>query len=74
MLSGVRLLSTDLEDALERGLRVRLLTTDYLRTTEPDALARLLDLSESHGVSMRIRVFSDPHDELPPKGVPLLVE
>jgi superfamily II DNA or RNA helicase len=66
MLSGVHLIGPDLEDALERGLQVRLLTTDYLQTTEPDALARLLDLTETY--SLEVRVFSDPTTSFHPKG------
>lgn len=37
MLSGVRLVEGSLQDALDRGLQTRLLTTDYLGTTEPEA-------------------------------------
>jgi HKD family nuclease len=68
MLSGVRLMEADLQDAIERGLRVRLLTTDYLQTTEPDALARLLDLVETYDNNIEIRVFSDPSTSFHPKG------
>jgi superfamily II DNA or RNA helicase/diadenosine tetraphosphate (Ap4A) HIT family hydrolase/HKD family nuclease len=68
MLSGVRLIEADLQDAIERGLRVRLLTTDYLQTTEPDALGRLLDLVETYENSIEIRVFSDPSTSFHPKG------
>jgi diadenosine tetraphosphate (Ap4A) HIT family hydrolase/HKD family nuclease len=68
MLSGVRLIALDLEDALERDLRVRLLTTDYLQTTEPDALARLLDLVETYDDALSVRVFSDPTTSFHPKG------
>jgi superfamily II DNA or RNA helicase/diadenosine tetraphosphate (Ap4A) HIT family hydrolase len=68
MLSGVRIVGSALEDALDRGLRTRLLTTDYLQTTEPDALARLLDLVESHPDALSVRVFSDPSTSFHPKG------
>jgi diadenosine tetraphosphate (Ap4A) HIT family hydrolase len=47
MRSGLDLIGPDLEDALDRGMAVRVLTTDYLQTTEAVALARLLDLVES---------------------------
>jgi diadenosine tetraphosphate (Ap4A) HIT family hydrolase/HKD family nuclease len=68
MLSGVRLMEADLQDALERGMRVRLLTTDYLQTTEPDALARLLDVVEANENCIDVRVFSDPSTSFHPKG------
>ena len=42
---GVEVVSSALADGLEGGLRVRLLTSDYLDVTEPDALKRLLDLA-----------------------------
>jgi diadenosine tetraphosphate (Ap4A) HIT family hydrolase len=47
MLSGDRLVEGSLQDALDRGLQTRLLTTDYLGTTEPEALSRLIDLAEA---------------------------
>lgn len=74
MHSGVRVIDAGLEDALERGMRVRLLTTDYLSTTEPEALARLLDLSETFQAtadipgSLDVRVFSDAMTSFHPKG------
>lgn len=67
MVSGVRLIGLGLEDALERGLRARFLTTDYLQNTEPDALARLLDLVETYGEAFKVRVFSDPTTSFHPK-------
>jgi superfamily II DNA or RNA helicase/HKD family nuclease len=45
--SGVSYLSTAIADGLDRGLRVRLLTSDYLDVTDPFALEQLLDLSET---------------------------
>ena len=42
--SGVRLLQPRLQDLLERGGRLRVVTGDYLDVTEPSALRRLLDL------------------------------
>jgi superfamily II DNA or RNA helicase/diadenosine tetraphosphate (Ap4A) HIT family hydrolase len=68
MRSGLQLIGADLEDALERGLHIRLLTTDYLQTTEPDALARLLDLTETYDEAIQVRVFSDPVTSFHPKG------
>lgn len=68
MRSGVGLIEAALEDALDRGLIIRLLTTDYLQTTEPQALARLLDLTEISEDRLQIRVFSDPSTSFHPKG------
>ena len=42
--SGVRLLQPRLQDLLDRGGRLRVVTGDYLDVTEPSALRRLLDL------------------------------
>jgi len=43
--TGVKLLRLDLEDALRRGVHVRVLTGDYLAITAPEALRALLDLA-----------------------------
>jgi superfamily II DNA or RNA helicase/HKD family nuclease/diadenosine tetraphosphate (Ap4A) HIT family hydrolase len=43
--SGVGFLSSALADALEQGLHLRLLTSDYLDVTDPLALEQLLDLA-----------------------------
>src|SRR6516225_8630296 len=45
MKSGLDQIHGGLVDALDRGATVRMLTTDYLTVTDPDALARLLDLA-----------------------------
>ena len=45
--SGLQLVQPHLQDVLDRGGRVRLVTGDYLGATDPDALVRLLDLSGS---------------------------
>jgi superfamily II DNA or RNA helicase/diadenosine tetraphosphate (Ap4A) HIT family hydrolase len=68
MRSGIVLIGPDLEDALDRGMAIRLLTTDYLQTTEPGALARLLDLAESSLGRLQLRIFSDPTTSFHPKG------
>ncbi len=44
--SGVELLYPHFRELLDRNGRLRLLTSDYLGITEPDALVRLLDLEE----------------------------
>jgi len=46
--SGVELLEGDWVDALRRGARVRLLTSDYLNLTSAHALQRLLTLHTAH--------------------------
>ena len=43
--SGVDAIEENLRDLLARGGRLRILTGDYLDVTDPDALARLLDLA-----------------------------
>jgi len=45
---GVALLREDLEDALRRGVQVRVLTGDYLGITAPEALRTLLELTDEH--------------------------
>lgn len=66
-MSGLILLVGPLEDALERGARVRILTTDYLRLTEPAALARLHDLVKDDSDAISVRVFHDPRVSFHPK-------
>lgn len=70
MKSGLALIADRLDQALERGAHVRILTTDYLHVTDADALARLLDLSETAEAmagSMSVRVFSDTLTSFHPK-------
>ena len=43
--SGLQLIEAHLQDLLDRGGKLRILTGDYLGTTDPDALLRLLDLN-----------------------------
>jgi superfamily II DNA or RNA helicase/diadenosine tetraphosphate (Ap4A) HIT family hydrolase/HKD family nuclease len=60
MKSGLEMIRGGLADALDRGARLRVLTTDYLAVTDPDALARLLDLAEIRPETAATRVFQDP--------------
>lgn len=53
---GVDALYPYLEECLERGGRLRLITGDYRNATEPDALRRLLDLG-TNGGDAQFRVF-----------------
>lgn len=43
--SGLQLIQSYLQDVLDRGGKLRIVTGDYLGATDPDALLRLLDLS-----------------------------
>src|SRR5580700_941818 len=51
--SGLELIQSYLQDLLDRGGKLRVVTGDYLGTTDPDALLRLLDL----GGQSECRVF-----------------
>lgn len=67
MKSGVDLIYGGLVDALDRGAKVRVLTTDYLTVTDADALARLLDLAETRPGAIATRVFQDQATSFHPK-------
>jgi superfamily II DNA or RNA helicase/diadenosine tetraphosphate (Ap4A) HIT family hydrolase len=67
MKSGLEQVHGGLLDALDRGAKVRVLTTDYLTVTDADALARLLDLAELHPEVIATRVFHDPATSFHPK-------
>jgi superfamily II DNA or RNA helicase/diadenosine tetraphosphate (Ap4A) HIT family hydrolase/HKD family nuclease len=67
MKSGLEQVHGGLLDALDRGARVRVLTTDYLTVTDADALARLLDLAELRPDAIATRVFHDPATSFHPK-------
>ena len=58
MKSGLEQLHGGLVDALDRGARIRVLTTDYLTVTDADALARLLDLAEVRREAIATRRLS----------------
>ena len=57
MKSGLARILGPLEDALDRGARVRVLTTDYLAITDPDALTQLADLAEGGDRRLEVRLF-----------------
>ncbi|WP_436793845.1 DEAD/DEAH box helicase family protein [Actinospongicola halichondriae] len=67
MKSGLGIIDRHLDEAIERGTQLRVLTTDYLDVTDPDALARLLDLHEIHGNKVQVRIFSEPGRSFHPK-------
>jgi superfamily II DNA or RNA helicase/diadenosine tetraphosphate (Ap4A) HIT family hydrolase len=61
MQSGLDRLEPHLREFLEKRGRLRLLTGDYLGVTEPEALARLLDIQGDR----RIRVFETTRPPVP---------
>ncbi len=70
MRSGVRLIADRLELALQRGARIRIITTDYLSITDPDALIQLLDLADHPGLEdgqLQVKAFHDPAVSFHPK-------
>ncbi len=58
MKSGLARILRPLEDALDRGAQVRILATDYLAITDPDALTQLADLAEGGDRRLEVRLFS----------------
>ena len=70
MKSGVNLIASHLEVALQRGARIRIITTDYLSITDPDALTQLLDLADRPDLGdgqFQVKVFHDPKVSFHPK-------
>ena len=69
MRSGLNLVRESLEKALQRGAKIRILTTDYLMTTDPSALGLLLDIqeTEAYGSNLLVRIFSDSSTSFHPK-------
>lgn len=69
MHSGVRLIAEQIDDALARGASIRLLTTDYLLTTDVGALGFFLDRQGTgpSGGRLEARVFTDPSTSFHPK-------
>ena len=56
-----------MEDALDRGARVRILTTDYLAITDHDALTQLADLAEGGDRRLEVRLFGGESVAFHPK-------
>jgi superfamily II DNA or RNA helicase/HKD family nuclease/diadenosine tetraphosphate (Ap4A) HIT family hydrolase len=63
MRSGLELIHPYLEELLGRKGRLRILTGDYLGTTEPDALLRLLDLEGD--IERRVFETAGGHADMP---------
>jgi superfamily II DNA or RNA helicase/diadenosine tetraphosphate (Ap4A) HIT family hydrolase/HKD family nuclease len=66
--SGLGLIAHRIDEALARGVHIRLLTTDYLCITDAAALGFFLDrISEAPPGRLEARVFSDPATSFHPK-------
>ena len=64
MESGINLLINDLEEAIERGTEVNILTGRYLNITEPQALYKLRD---RFGDKINLRFYNDESRSFHPK-------
>lgn len=64
MESGVRILLSDLKAALQRGVRIRILTGNYLGITQPSALYLL---KKELGDMVELRFYSDKGRSFHPK-------
>ena len=67
MVSGLDALQASFDDLLDRGGRVRLLTSDYLGITERRALELLLARSHEHGARFTTRVYRAGTESFHPK-------
>ena len=66
---GLELLKVGIEAALYRGASIRVLTTDWHSSTQPEALQMLLEYSqdESHRGSLDVKIYSHPSNGFHPK-------
>lgn len=65
MTSGVRLLLSDIKNAIERNVQIRILTGKYLNITQPDAIALL---KKEFGEKIDLRFYlSDDQQSFHPK-------
>jgi superfamily II DNA or RNA helicase/diadenosine tetraphosphate (Ap4A) HIT family hydrolase len=70
MTSGLDIILPKLKDAIDRGAKVRILTTDYLDITDPDALSNLLDLSDGLGIDneqLKVKLWKSIGQSFHPK-------
>lgn len=61
MESGVKLILNDLEKAIEKGVKIRILTGNYLNITQPQALYLLFQKN------IDLRFYSNPNHSFHPK-------
>ena len=54
--SGIKLLIDELKEAKEKGKKIKILTSDYMRVTEPNALYRLLEVGG-------VKIFDNPSNK-----------
>ena len=64
MESGVKLLLEDLKEALDRGVKIRLLTGNYLKITQPQALFMI---KKELGDRIDLRFYNVPNKSFHPK-------
>lgn len=64
MESGVKLLIQDLKEALNRGVKIRILTGNYLKITQPQALYLL---KSELGDKVDLRFYNNPNKSFHPK-------
>ncbi|MEG1296829.1 MAG: DEAD/DEAH box helicase family protein [Niameybacter sp.] len=64
MESGVKLLLGDLKEAINRGVKIRLLTGNYLHITEPSALYLIREVL---GEQLDLRLYNVPNKSFHPK-------
>ena len=71
MESGVRMILKDLKDALYRGVKVRILTGNYLGITQPSALYLI---KKELGNRVDLRFYNDKNRSVHPKSYIFLYE
>lgn len=64
MESGVKLILEDLREAIDKGVKIRILTGNYLRITQPQALYLL---KGSLGDKIDLRFYNNPKKSFHPK-------
>ena len=70
MSSGLDIVLPNLRDAIDRGAKVRFLTTDYMDITDPDALSDLLDLCDEQAEDaqqLEVKVWRTTGESFHPK-------
>lgn len=68
MESGVKLILNDLEKAIEKGVKIRILTGNYLNITQPQALYLLFQKN------IDLRFYSNPNHSFHPKAYIFLIK